>query len=135
MDRSKSKRSIKQRDTRALLFIQGVSKTIFPRISGAKKSKEAFEILKKQFSGYTKVIFIKLQNFWREFDNLQMKENETVQEFFPKISVIINKIRRYGDNINDQKIVEKILRSLSIKIEHVIVAIEEAKRLIKSYNR
>ena len=64
-----------------------------------------------------------------------MKENETVQEFFPKISVIINKIRRYGDNINDQKIVEKILRSLSIKIEHVIVAIEEAKRLIKSYNR
>ena len=135
MDRSKSKRSIKQRDTRALLFIQGVSKTIFPRISGAKKSKEAFEILKKQFSGYNKVIFIKLQNFWREFDNLQMKENETVQEFSPKISVIINKIRRYGDNINDQKIVEKILRSLSIKIEHVIVAIEEAKRLIKSYNR
>ena len=98
MDSSKSKRSIKQRDTRALLFIQGVSKTIFPRISGAKKSKEAFEILKKQFSGYNKVIFIKLQNFWREFDNLQMKENETVQEFFPKISVIINKIRRYGDN-------------------------------------
>ena len=135
MDSSKSKRSIKQRDTRALLFIQGVSKTIFPRISGAKKSKEAFEILKKQFSGYNKVIFIKLQNFWREFDNLQMKENETVQEFSPKISVIINKIRRYGDNINDQKIVEKILRSLSIKIEHVIVAIEEAKRLIKSYNR
>ena len=135
MDSSKSKRSIKQRDTRALLFIQGVSKTIFPRISGAKKSKEAFEILKKQFSGYNKVIFIKLQNFWREFDNLQMKENETVQEFFPKISVIINKIRRYGDNINDQKIVEKILISLSIKIEHVIVAIEEAKRLIKSYNR
>ena len=91
--------------------------------------------MKKQFSGYNKVIFIKLQKFWREFDNLQMKENETVQEFFPKISVIINKIRRYGDNINDQKIVEKILRSLSIKIEHVIVAIEEAKRLIKSYNR
>ena len=135
MDSSKSKRSIKQRDTRALLFIQGVSKTIFPRISGAKKSKEAFEILKKQFSGYNKVIFIKLQNFWREFDNLQMKENETVQEFSPKISVIINKIRRYGDNKNDQKIVGKILRSLSIKIEHVIVAIEEAKRLIKSYNR
>ena len=37
---------------------------------------------KKAFSGYGKVIFIKLQNLWREFDNLQMKENETVQEFF-----------------------------------------------------
>ena len=38
----------KQRDARALLFIQqGVSKTIFPRISGATKYKEAWEILKK----------------------------------------------------------------------------------------
>ena len=71
----------KQRDARALLFIQqGVSKTIFPRISGATKSKEAWEILKKQFSGYDKVISIKLQNLWREFENLQMKENEIVQE-------------------------------------------------------
>ena len=73
----------KQRDARSLLFIeQGVSKTIFPKISCATNSKEAWEILKKQFSGYDKVISIKLQNLWREFDNLQMKENETVQEFF-----------------------------------------------------
>ena len=84
----------KQRDARALLFIQqGVSKTIFPRISGATKYKEAWEILKKQFSGYDKVISIKLQNLWREFDNLQMKESETMQEFFSKVSAIINQIR------------------------------------------
>ena len=122
----------KQRDARALLFIQqGVSKTIFPRISGATKSKEAWEIFKKQFSGYDKVISIKLQNLWREFDNLQMKENETVQEFFSKVSAIINQIRGYGDNINDQKIVKKILRSLSVKFEHVVAAIEEDKDLSK----
>ena len=87
--------------------------------------------MKKQFSGYDKVISIKLQNLWREFDNLQMKENETVQEFFSKVSTTINQIRGYGDNVNDQKIVEKILRSLSIKFEHVVATIEEAKYLSK----
>ena len=34
-----------------------------------------------------------------------MKENEIVQEFFSKVSAIINQIRGYRDNINDQKIV------------------------------
>ena len=60
-----------------------------------------------------------------------MKESETMQEFFSKVSAIINQIRGYRDNINDQKIVQKILRSLSIKFEHVVSAIEEAKDLSK----
>ena len=63
-----------------------------------------------------------------------MKENETVQEFFSKVAAIINQMKGYGDNINDQKIVEKILRILSIKYEHVADAIEEAK-FIKAYTR
>ena len=86
---------------------------------------------KKAIQCYDKVISIKLQDLWREFDNLQMKESETVQEFFSKVLAIINQIRRYRDNINDQKIVQKILRSLSIKFEHVVTAIKEAKDLSK----
>ena len=74
-----------------------------------------------------RLVSIKLQNLWREFGNLQMKENETVQEFFSKVSAIINQIRGYRDNINDKKIVEKILRNLSIKFERVVATIEEAK--------
>ncbi|VVA28143.1 PREDICTED: TMV resistance [Prunus dulcis] len=32
--------------------------------------------------GSQKVISIKLQSFWREFDNLLMKDNESIQAFF-----------------------------------------------------
>ncbi|KAH7519115.1 hypothetical protein JRO89_XSUnG0132800 [Xanthoceras sorbifolium] len=65
----------KKKDAKALFFIQqGVSKTIFPRISFASKSKEAWEILKVEFQGSEKVISIKLQTLWKEFDNLLMKE-------------------------------------------------------------
>ena len=40
----------KKRDAKALRFIQqGVTKTIYPRIMGATKSKDAWKILKKEF--------------------------------------------------------------------------------------
>ncbi len=53
------------------------------------------------------MISIKLQNLWREFDNLAMKENEDMQEFYSKVSIIVNQIRSYGDTIEDKKIVQK----------------------------
>ena len=122
----------KKKDARALLFIQqGVSKAIFPRIMGAKTSKEAWDLLRNQFQGYEAVISVKLQSLWREFDNLQMKESESIQDFFSKVSTIINQIRSYGDTLDDKKVVHKILRSLPAKFEHVVAAIEISKDLSK----
>ena len=72
---------------------------------------------------------MKLQILWRDFDNLAMKDSETVQEFVSKVSEIINQIRSYGDNIVDKKVVEKVLRCLPEKFEHVVAAIEESKDL------
>ncbi|CAB4315215.1 unnamed protein product [Prunus armeniaca] len=87
------------------------------------------KILKIEFQGSQKVISLKLQSLWREFDNLLMKENESIQVFFTKVSGIVNQIRSYGDTILDKKIVEKTLRSLPPKFDHVVAAIEESKDL------
>ncbi|KAK2969899.1 hypothetical protein RJ640_009845 [Escallonia rubra] len=63
------------KDAKALLYIQqGVSKTIFPRITVATVAKEAWDILQNEFKGSDKVIFIKLQSLWKDFDILLMKE-------------------------------------------------------------
>ena len=83
----------KKRDALALLNIQrGVSKSIFPRILGAKTSKEAWDTLKVEYQGYDKVISIKLQTLQRDIDNLAMKENESVQIFFIRVIGIVNHI-------------------------------------------
>ena len=58
-----------------------------------------------------------------------MSENENIQEFFSRVTIIVNQIRSYGDTIKDIKIVQKILRSLPAKYDHIVVAIEEAKDL------
>ncbi|KAK3034920.1 hypothetical protein RJ639_034162 [Escallonia herrerae] len=40
-----------------------------------------------------------------------------------------NKIRSHGDTIEDKKIIQKIIRSLPMKFDHVVAAIEESKNL------
>ncbi|CAL8138492.1 unnamed protein product [Prunus armeniaca] len=95
----------------------------------ATTSKQAWEILKIEFKGSEKVISIKLQSLWREFDNLLMKDSESIRVFFTKVSRIVNQIRCYGDTILDKKIIEKTLRSLPPKYDHVAAAIEESKDL------
>ena len=83
------------------------------------------------FKVQKKIISVKLQSLWREFDNLAMKESESIQEFFSWVAGIVNKIRSYGDEIKDKKIIEKVLRSLPFKFDHVVAAIEESKDLSK----
>ena len=42
---------------------------------------------------------------------------------------LVNQIRLNSDELTNQKIVEKILRSLLIKFDNIVVAIEESKDL------
>ncbi|XP_073153344.1 uncharacterized protein [Henckelia pumila] len=60
-----------------------------------------------------------------------MKDNEEIRTFISRVVEIINQIKSYGDTIEDKKIVEKVLRSLPQKFEHVVAAIEESKDLSK----
>ena len=60
-----------------------------------------------------------------------MKEDESIQAFFSRVSNIFNQIKTYSDMIEDKKIIQKILRSLPIKYDHVVAAIEESKDLSK----
>lgn len=61
---------LRMKDARALLLIhQGVSETIFPRIMAAESAKQAWDILKLEYQGSTKVIALKLQVFWKDFEN------------------------------------------------------------------
>ena len=87
----------------------GVSKSIYPKIFGVKKAKDAWEILQKEFQGLNKAISIKLQNLWRDFDNLAMKETESIKDFNSRVAEIVNHIKSYGDTIQEKKLVKKIL--------------------------
>ncbi|XP_047270573.1 uncharacterized protein LOC124899655 [Capsicum annuum] len=89
------------------------------------KQKDA----KKEVQGDSKVILVRLQSLRRDFETLMMKNRESIADFFSKVVAIVSKMPSYGEKVTNQTIVEKILRSLTLKSDHVVVAIVESKDL------
>ena len=56
-----------------------------------------------------------------------MKENESVADFSSRTSNVIIKLKSNGEDYQEQRIVEKILRSLPQKYDNLVTTIEEAK--------
>ncbi|XP_076953677.1 uncharacterized protein LOC143627842 [Bidens hawaiensis] len=125
-------KNVKKRDAHAMAIIQqAVHDHLFSRIAAAESSKESWDILKMEYQGDTQVKAIKLQGLRREFENLSMKDNETVGEYFSRVIGNVSQKRAYGEIISNQTIVEKILRSLSPKFDHIVPSIEVSFDLSK----
>ncbi|KAD2204143.1 hypothetical protein E3N88_41639 [Mikania micrantha] len=58
-----------------------------------------------------------------------MKEGEAVAEYLSRVMKNVNQERAYGENISDQRVIEKLLRSLPQRWDHVVAVIEESKDL------
>lgn len=120
----------KRKDKKALFLIyQAVDDVIFERISASTSSKDAWDTLYKTYRGEDRVKIVRLQTLRCEFDNIKMKETESVEDFYNRVIVLLNQMRLNGETIEDKRVVEKILRSLTRKFEYIVVAIEESKDL------
>lgn len=60
---------------------------------------------------------------------MKMKENESLNEYFNRLSELVNQMKSHGDTIDDRKIVDKILISLTEKFDPMVTVIEETKDL------
>jgi hypothetical protein len=122
--------TLRTKENKAKFWIQNsVDDSIFSKITGAGTSKQAWDILKTSYQGNDRVKTVKLQSLWTQFETLKMTESETVDQFMTRVMGIVNQIRLIGETITDQRIVEKILRSLPRKFEMVVTAILESKDL------
>ena len=123
-------RDARKRDKKALYLIyQALGDDDFEKISSASTAKEAWEKLQNSYKGAEQVKKVRLQTLRGEFESLHMKESELVSDYFSRVLAVSNQMKRNGEKMEDVRIMEKILRSLTPKFEHIVVTIEETKNL------
>lgn len=52
-----------------------------------------------------------------------------MHDYISNMINVVNQIRKLGDNLNEQKVIERLIRSLPKKYDHIVAAIEESKDL------
>lgn len=72
---------------------------------------------------------MKLQSLHRDFETVYVKCGESVHDFRSRVSVIANQMRSFAEEIIDQTILAKFLRSLAPKFDYIVAAIGESKDL------
>ena len=116
----------KKKDKKTLYLIrQGMNDETFEHIKGATTASEVWRILSTNYKGDDKTKRVCLQTLRRQYELLQMETIETIDVYINKVLALINQMKTNGETHQEQAKVEKILRSLTPRFEHV-TAIEEA---------
>jgi hypothetical protein len=101
-------------------LFQALDRTVLDTILKKDTAKDIWDAMKKRFEGNARVKKSHLQGLRREFETLDMKFNEGVTEYFSRVMTVANKMRAHEEEMEDVKIVEKILRTLTEKFNYIV---------------
>ncbi|XP_016718152.2 uncharacterized protein [Gossypium hirsutum] len=110
-------------------FRNGVLDVIFPRIMACDSPKQAWEKLNEEFMGSDKTRQQQMINLRRDFENLMMKESETIKQYSDRIIATVNSIRLLGVDFSESRVVEKVITTLLEKFKSKISSLEESRDL------
>ncbi|XP_024164336.1 uncharacterized protein LOC112171370 [Rosa chinensis] len=99
------------------------------RITNCPTAKTSWELLQTTHEGNKKVKAQKLQSLVLEFEEMTMREDESVDDFHSRLINVTNQCHGLGDPIIEHRIVKKFLRALPPSFEAKQIAIEEAQDL------
>ncbi|CAM8905336.1 unnamed protein product [Rhodiola kirilowii] len=112
-------------------IFSAVDDNIFKLISKCEIAKNAWEILKTAHEAIEKVRNSCLQMITSKFEDLKMKEEETITVFNARVLDLSNESAALGVSMKEEKLVGKVLRSLPQRFAMKVTAIEEAQDITK----
>ncbi|XP_016647074.1 PREDICTED: uncharacterized protein LOC107880314 [Prunus mume] len=122
--------AVYMQDAKALGIIQTVvSDQIFPRIANAETAKIAWDLLCGEYHGGDQVRSVKLQNLRREFEYARMRDDETLSGYLTRLNDLINQMKTFGEILTNERLVQKVLISLSKPYDPICLVIENTKSL------
>ncbi|KAI5349261.1 hypothetical protein L3X38_002148 [Prunus dulcis] len=126
--KSNEDQKLKDLKVKNYLF-QAIDRTIIETILNKETAKAIWDSMRLKYQGYTDLKRAQLQALRREFEILGMKEGEKVDEYFARTLTITNKMKAHGERMEQNVIIEKILRSMTLKFNYVVCSIEESNDL------
>ena len=119
-------------NSRALnALFSAVTNEEFKKISSIETTKEPWTIIQTTYKGTKAVKDSKLQRLTTSFEEIKMEEDKSFDEFYAKLTDIVNSAFNLGETIPETKIVRKVLRSLPERFHAKITTIEKSKDIDK----
>ena len=79
----------------------------------------------------SKVKRLKLQTLKAQFEGLKMKEEENICQYFERIDTIVNVVRGLGQNVSDDEIIDKVLKTLPMIYNPKVSTLEDREDINK----
>ncbi|XP_017628774.1 uncharacterized protein LOC108471707 [Gossypium arboreum] len=115
---------------KAMSCIQNsVSNVIFTIIIACESPKQVWDKLNEEFQGTKRTRQQQLLNLRWDFENLKMKEEETVKQYSNRIIAMENIIRLFREQFNEARIVEEVISTLPERYEAKISSLEDSRDL------
>ena len=89
-----------------------------------KTAKDAWDSLKVMRMGVHRVREATAQRLRAEFEQITFRDGETLDAFGMRITALVNQLRTLGDNVEEVRVVQKVLRVVPSRYAQIAVAIE-----------
>ncbi|KAK8623170.1 hypothetical protein V6N13_118061 [Hibiscus sabdariffa] len=104
---------------------------VYSKVSSCESAKEVWDKLEVIHEGTNDVKETKIGLLNLEYENFKMDPNEDIKSMFDRFSTIVNQLKGFGEEIPEDKLIRKLIYSLSQSWDSKKTAIIEAKDLKK----
>lgn len=108
---------------------QGIPEDVLLSLAEKTTAKAAWDAVKTMCLGDERVKKARVQTLKVEFESLSMKENESLDDFFMKLSGLATNIRALGEEVREAYVVKKLLRAVPTKFLQIASTIEQFENL------
>jgi hypothetical protein len=93
-------------------ILSGLAKAEFLKVMHLGTVKEMWDKLISSYEGNEKLKDANIQTYIIQFEQLKMKEDETIGKYFLRVEEMVNAMKALGEEIEEPYLVQKILGSL-----------------------
>ena len=113
------------------MIYQGIPEDVLLSLADKKTAKDAWDAIKTICQGADRVKAARVQTLKAEFEALNMKDTDQLDDFVMKMNGLVSNIRALGETVSESYVVKKLLRAVPSKFLQIASTIEQFGNLEK----